>query len=77
MMVIKCENNVEKKGVKRTCDRFLAKIMKEELMKTGFQIHLKCPSCGEYAIVANGENGVCKVHLKEGEGDICRKTQQI
>ncbi len=75
MNVIKCKNTVYKKGSERICDRFLAKIMKVELMKPGFQIHLKCPACGNYAIVTMGVSGnVNVVHVKEGEAEICKKN---
>jgi len=78
MNVIKCKNTVNKKGSERVCDRFLAKIMKEELMRPGFQIHLKCPACGNYAIVTKGVSGKINViHVKEGEAEICKKNLKI
>ena len=74
MNVIKCKNTVNKKGSERVCDRFLAKIMKEEMMKPGFQIHLKCPACGNYAIVTMGvSRKINVIHVKEGEAEICQQ----
>jgi hypothetical protein len=78
MIVVKCSVKTRKKGVERTCDRFLAKILKEEMMKQGFQIHLKCPSCGNYAIITKGmSDNINIIHIKEGEGELCKKNLKI
>jgi len=59
---IKCKCLVEKKGVKRTCDRHLLKRVDKKT------IHLPCSACGGTTMLfVDEENNLMAVHTtKEG-----------
>lgn len=67
--IYKCKAQVEKHNEKRDCNRFLFKTINEK------QMHIKCPSCGSYAIITGGLNGKLTItHIKEGEDTICQQA---
>lgn len=69
--VYKCKAQVEKHGKDKECNRFLLKMINDE------QMHLKCPSCGSYAIVSIGQNNKLSItHIKEGEDLLCQMAQK-
>jgi len=64
--IVKCKNLIEKNGNQRVCDRFLLKRINNK------QLHVKCPSCGSFAIItADNEGKLQIIHVKEGENIIC------
>jgi len=71
MNIYKCKAQVDKHNETRDCNRFLFKVINEK------QMHIKCPSCGSYAIVRGELSGKLSItHIKEGEDAICKKAQQ-
>lgn len=69
--IYKCKAQIEKHGESRDCNRFLLKVINDK------QMHVKCPSCGSYAIVSGGQNGKLSItHIKEGEDAICQQAMK-
>jgi phage FluMu protein Com len=71
MEIVKCKNEVVRRGVKKECNRFLGKILDDG------SLVIKCPDCSHYAIVEAKGDKLIIVHLdKNGEDEICRKTMK-
>jgi len=64
--IIKCKCIVKKHGIERECGRFLIKRINKK------QLHVKCSSCGSYAIITAHDGGLDVVHIKEDEEILCQ-----
>jgi len=69
MEIVKCKNEVERRGIKKECNRFLGKKLDDG------SLVIKCPDCSHYAIVEAKGDRLIIVHLdKSGEDQICQKA---